>query len=162
MMTVNKGVTTMNKKETILNCIKNVNPQKLKDYMYDMINSLEEEDFIEGKDNGYNDGYGALQDVYIDKLLIDCTLLNRTGVKVQVDQENTLTKASANYLDDAECYEVELIKNPVGYGSGHDTEYRIEFIDNDYIDITKTELKALKEILNDETVNRLLGLEELQ
>ena len=78
-------------------------------------------------------------------------------VKIE-EQENILTKASANYLKDAECYEVELIKND----KGHDTVYRIEFIDNDYIDITKTELKALKAILNNETVSRLLGLNETE
>ena len=76
------------------------------------------------------------------------------AVYVKFDNE-TLEKASANYLDDLECYEVELIKN----GKGHDTEYRIEFIDNDYIDITKTELKALKEILNSGTVSKLLALD---
>lgn len=76
------------------------------------------------------------------------------AVYVKFDNE-TLEKASANYLDDLECYEVELIKN----GKGHDTEYRIEFIDNDYIDITKTELKALKAILNNHSVSYLLGLD---
>ena len=67
------------KKETVLKSIEKANPQKLKDYLYDMINSLEEDDFIEGHDNGYNDGYGTLQDIYINKLLIDCTLLNKEG-----------------------------------------------------------------------------------
>lgn len=79
------------------------------------------------------------------------------AVYVKFDNE-TLEKASANYLDDLECYEVELIKN----GKGHDTEYRIEFIDNDYIDITKTELKALKEILNSGTVSKLLALDTIE
>lgn len=76
------------------------------------------------------------------------------AVYVKFDNE-TLEKASANYLDDLECYEVELIKN----GKGHDTLYRVEFIDNDYIDITKSELKALKEILNSGTVSKLLALD---
>ena len=77
-------------------------------------------------------------------------------IRVKVTQDNTqLLKASGNYLDGADCWEVELIKN----GKGHDTEYRIEFIDNDYIDITKTELKALKAILNNHSVSYLLGLD---
>ena len=80
-------------------------------------------------------------------------------MKVEIKQNDTeLLKASGNYLDDVECYEVEIIKNPVGFGRGHDTEYRIEFIDNDYIDITKTELRTLKELLNNETVSKLLKL----
>ena len=75
------GITEnkQSKKETVLKSIEKANPQKLKDYLYDMINSLEEDDFIEGHDNGYNDGYGTLQDIYINKLLIDCTLLNKEG-----------------------------------------------------------------------------------
>lgn len=83
------------------------------------------------------------------------------AVYVKFDND-VLEKASANYLKDADCYEVELIRNPIGYGSGHDTDYRIEFIDNDYIDITKSELKALKEILNSGTVSKLLGLENIE
>ena len=82
-----------------------------------------------------------------------------TKMKIKVTQDaGELIKASANYLKDLECYEVELIKNPIGYGSGHDTTYRIEMIDNDYIDITINELRGLKKLLNDKEVCELLKL----
>ena len=70
-------MTIENKKELVLNTIKNAEPKKLQEYLYDIINSIPEEDFVEGHDNGYNDGYGALQDIYINGLLIDCTLLQK-------------------------------------------------------------------------------------
>lgn len=76
-------------------------------------------------------------------------------MKIEVEQNDTeLLKASGNYLDDLECYEVEIIKNELPC----DTSYRIEFIDNDYINITKTELRTLKELLNNETVSKLLKI----
>ena len=76
-------------------------------------------------------------------------------VKVLHD-ETGLLKASGNYDEKLGCYEVEIIKNE----KGHDTTYRIETIDNDYFDITISELRALKEILNNKEVSELLGLEE--
>lgn len=77
-------------------------------------------------------------------------------VYVERTKEGLLNKASANYLPKEECYEVEIIKND----NTHDTNYRIELIDNDYIDVTKKELNVLKQILNDKTVSLLLGLED--
>ena len=78
-------------------------------------------------------------------------------MKIEVKQNDTeLLKASANYDDKLECYEVEIIKND----KGHDTTYRIEMIDEQYIDITVNELKALKQLLNNETVTNLLGLDK--
>ena len=78
-------------------------------------------------------------------------------MKIEIKQNDTeLLKASANYLEDAECFEVEIIKNE----KGHDTTYRIEMIDEQYIDITVNELKALKQLLNNETVTNLLGLDK--
>lgn len=75
-------------------------------------------------------------------------------VKIE-KQENILTKASANYLNDLECYEVEIIKNDLPC----DTKYRIEMIDNDYINITINELRGLKKLLDDKEVCSLLGIE---
>lgn len=66
-----------------------------------------------------------------------------------------LKKASVNYLKDMECFEVELIKND----NPSDTKYRIEFIDGDYINITIRELKALKQLLNNDMVTKLLELD---
>ena len=74
-------------------------------------------------------------------------------IKIKQD-ENGLLKASGNYLDALECYEVEIIKND----KGHDTTYRIEMIDNQYLDITVSELKTLKEILNNNEVSELLEI----
>lgn len=77
-------------------------------------------------------------------------------IKVKVEQdEKELLKASANYLKDLECYEVEIIKNELPA----DTTYRIEMIDGDYINITREELRGLKALLNNHSVSYLLGLE---
>lgn len=70
---------------------------------------------------------------------------------------HTLLKSSSNYIKELECYEVELIRNT---DRDADTSYRIELIDNDYLDITIDELKALKAILNNKTVTYLLNLGE--
>ena len=78
-------------------------------------------------------------------------------MEIKVSQDNTgLVRASGNYDDKLECYEVEIIKND----KGHDTTYRIEMIDEDYIDITTSELNTLKQLLNNKEVSKLLGLEE--
>ena len=78
-------------------------------------------------------------------------------MEIKVLQDSTgLLKASGNYDDKLECYEVEIIKND----KGHDTTYRIEMIDEDYIDITISELNTLKQLLNNKEVSKLLGLEE--
>ena len=77
-------------------------------------------------------------------------------VYVERTKEGLLDRASANYLPKEECYEVEIIKND----NTHDTNYRIELIDNNYIDVTTKELYVLKQILNDESVSILLGLED--
>lgn len=66
-----------------------------------------------------------------------------------------LEKASANYLNDLECYEVEIIKNDLPA----DTKYRIEMIDNDYLNVTINELKGLKKLLDNKDVCKLLGIE---
>ena len=78
-------------------------------------------------------------------------------MEIKVLQDSTgLLKASGNYDDKLGCYEVEIIKND----KGHDTTYRIEMIDEDYIDITTSELNTLKQLLNNKEVSKLLGLEE--
>ena len=76
------------------------------------------------------------------------------GIYIKYDHEG-LEKASANYLNDLECYEVEIIKN----GLPADTKYRIEMIDNDYINVTINELKGLKKLLDSKDVCKLLGIE---
>ena len=78
-------------------------------------------------------------------------------VKVEKCKDGSLRIARGNYCPIEDCYEVEIIKNDTMY---HDTTYRIETIDNDYVDITISELRALKEILNNKEVSELLGLEE--
>lgn len=77
-------------------------------------------------------------------------------IKVVIEQNETeLLKASANYLKDLECYEVEIIKNDLPA----DTLYRIEMIDGKSLDITREELRGLKALLNNYSVSYLLGLE---
>ena len=75
-------------------------------------------------------------------------------VSIERNQKG-LEKASANYLNDLECYEVEIIKNELPC----DTTYRIELIDSDYLNVTINELKGLKKLLDDKDVCKLLGLE---
>ena len=76
-------------------------------------------------------------------------------MKIKVQQNETeLLKASGNYIEDMGCYEVEIIKND----KGHDTTYRIEMADEQYLDITTSELNTLKQILNNHSVSYLLGL----
>ena len=78
-------------------------------------------------------------------------------MEIKVLQDSTgLLKASGNYDDKLECYEVEIIKND----KGHDTTYRIEMADEQYIDITINELNTLKQLLNNKEVSKLLGLKE--
>ena len=56
-----------------------------------------------------------------------------------------------------ECFKFELIKND----NPSDTKYRIEFIDGDYISIAIRELKALKQLLNNNIVTELLELDNI-
>ena len=77
-------------------------------------------------------------------------------MRVKVDQdEKELLRASGNYIKESDCWEVEIIKNDLPC----DTTYRIELMDNDYLNVTKQELKVLKAILNNHSVSYLLDLE---
>jgi hypothetical protein len=67
-------------------------------------------------------------------------------------EHNEILKVSGNYLQDMECYEVEIIKNDTPC----DTLFRIELADNDYLNITMSELRTLKAILNSHEVSRIL------
>ena len=71
-----------------------------------------------------------------------------------VFEDDTLIKASTGFAKEMDCYEVELIKNETG--DYHDTEYRIELADNEYMDITLIELYMLKELLNNKQVSEFL------
>lgn len=74
---------------------------------------------------------------------------------IQLDYDSKeLKRASGNYLTDFKCFEVEIIKN-----LNDDTRYRIEFMDNDFINITSNELKILKRLLNNDIVTKLLELD---
>ena len=85
-------------------------------------------------------------------------MTNKQTMRIDIDYNSKeLKKASANYLKDMECFEVELIKND----NPSDTKYRIEFIDGDYINITIKELKALKQLLNNDMVTKLLELDNI-
>ena len=78
-------------------------------------------------------------------------MANKQTMRIDIDYNSKeLNRASANYLKDIECFEVELIKND----NPSDTKYRIEFIDGDYVNIAVRELKALKQLLNNDTVTK--------
>ena len=68
------------------------------------------------------------------------------------DTQTEINTVSSNYIKNLDCYEVELIKN----STSTDTTYRIELMDNDYINLTISELKALKELLNSKSVSKLI------
>ena len=59
--------------EIFRNYIKNVNAEELKQYLVD-ITEMSYDNFTEGHDNGYNDGNGELQDIWVDNLMFDCRL----------------------------------------------------------------------------------------
>ena len=59
--------------EIFRNYIKNVNAEELKQYLID-ITEMGYDNFTEGHDNGYNDGNGELQDIWVDNLMFDCRL----------------------------------------------------------------------------------------
>ena len=78
----------------------------------------------------------------------------KKDIEIKYTHNGALIKASSNYIQELDCYEVELLPNE----KGADTLYRIELIDNDYLNITASELKALKALLNHHTLTYLLGL----
>lgn len=85
-------------------------------------------------------------------------MTNKQTMRIDIDYNSKeLKKASANYLKDMECFQVELIKND----NPSDTKYRIEFIDGDYINIAIKELKALKQLLNNDMITKLLELDNI-
>ena len=59
--------------EIFRNYIKNVNAEELKKYLVD-ITEMDYDNFTEGQDNGYDDGNGELQDIWVDNLMFDCRL----------------------------------------------------------------------------------------
>lgn len=59
--------------EIFRNYIKNVNAEELKQYLVD-ITEMSYDNFTEGHDNGYDDGNGELQDIWVDNLMFDCRL----------------------------------------------------------------------------------------
>ena len=76
-------------------------------------------------------------------------------MRVKVDQdEKELLKASGNYIKESDCWEVEIIKRDVPYPN----LYRIS-TSKDCMNVTKSELKALKAILNNHSVSYLLDLD---
>ena len=62
--------------------------------------------------------------------------------------------ASCNYFICEDCYEVEIIKNTPPC----DTSFKIEMIDNQFLDVTRSELKTLKDMLNNDKVQEFLGI----
>ena len=69
----------------------------------------------------------------------------------------TKDTASCNYLINEDCYEVEIIKNTPPC----DADFKIEMIDNQYLGITRRELKTLKEMLNNDKVWQFIESEEV-
>ena len=79
-------------------------------------------------------------------------------MRIELDyNKDELKRASGNYLKKFDRYEVEIIRN----SNLSDTLYRIEFIDNDFINISRRELGVLKQLLNNDMVTKLLKLDEV-
>lgn len=77
-------------------------------------------------------------------------------MRIELDyNKDELKRASGNYDETFKCYLVEIIRN----NNGADTYYRIEFMDNDFINISIKELKTLKVLLNNDIVTKLLQLD---
>ena len=62
--------------------------------------------------------------------------------------------ASCNYLTPEDCYEVEIIKNTPPC----DADFKIEMIDNQFLGVTRSELSVLKDMLNNDKVQKFLGI----
>ena len=62
--------------------------------------------------------------------------------------------ASGNYFINEDCYEVEIIKNTPPC----DTSFKIEMIDNQFLNVTRSELSVLKDMLNNDKVQKFLGI----
>lgn len=69
-----------------------------------------------------------------------------------MDIKLTDDKLSGNFIEQAGCYEVELIKNT----RPCDTSLRIELMDNDFLNISISELEVLKELLNSQEFKKLV------
>lgn len=79
-------------------------------------------------------------------------------MRIELDYDkDKLNRVSGNYIKAFDCYEVEIISNP----DTSDTYYRIELTDGEYINVTINELKALKQLLNNNIVTKLLKLDEV-
>lgn len=77
--------------------------------------------------------------------------------KVKRDDKGEITKVSTGYNGSYDCYEIELIKN----NPPCDTTWRIEMMDNDYLNVSAEELKMLRDLLNSElVVNDILNRKE--
>lgn len=77
-------------------------------------------------------------------------------MRIELDyNKDELKRASGNYDETFKCYLVEIIRN----NNKDDTYYRIEFMDNDFINISIEELKTLKVLLNNNIVTKLLKLD---
>ena len=64
----------MSNKKILLEYLKQVDAETLKNYLIDIVNSYPDNEFIAGHDNGYDDGNGALKDIYIKNLMFDCRM----------------------------------------------------------------------------------------
>lgn len=77
-------------------------------------------------------------------------------MRIELDyNKDELKRASGNYDETFNCYLVEIIRNK----NNDDTYYRIEFMDNNFINISIEELKTLKVLLNNDIVTKLLQLD---
>jgi hypothetical protein len=64
----------MSNKRILLNYLKQVNADELKNYLIGMVSAYYDEDFVAGHDNGYDDGNGELKDIYVKNLMFDCRI----------------------------------------------------------------------------------------
>ena len=67
--------STKNAKQIFLNYIEQADAEELKMYILDMAKTTPEEDFVQGHDNGYDDGNGELKDIWA-RLMFDCRTRN--------------------------------------------------------------------------------------
>lgn len=105
----------------------------------------------------WNFAYG-----YFEKYTVALQCFNEKVLKVLTEDVKevhpyirvTEDTASGNYLTPEDCYEVEIIKNTPPC----DTSFKIEMIDNQFLNVTRSELDTLKDMLNNDKVQEFLGI----
>lgn len=65
---------TAEAKRIFIDYIRQANGEDIKDFILAMAEDMDDSLFLEGHDNGYDDGNGKLQDIWVNNLMFDCRI----------------------------------------------------------------------------------------